>query len=287
MWMFDSPMGFHQLAVSLASREKLAFQGVDGIKWTYTVMPFGPTNGPETFINFIHDLDSVWKEEARSNGIPIDDDTNTKIIVDDIVSWAHLLEYALTYIRCQLKVCQAYRLSLTLRKSHFFPKRFEFVGIDMCNDGNRPAQSKFMLLKTWPVPEFVRDIAKFIGFAQFYSRFIPNFEMRAAPLRALMKREYTYTIADYWTPQAESAWNDLKEAILSDPCIQRFDYRKLVVLRTDFSSFGFGYVFLQPGNDEASVKASQDYRAGKGFSFMTKGSRAILRPICFGARRSR
>jgi hypothetical protein len=40
MLMFDLPMGFHQLAVALASREKLAFQGVDGIKWTYTVVPF-------------------------------------------------------------------------------------------------------------------------------------------------------------------------------------------------------------------------------------------------------
>ena len=89
--MFDSPMGFHQLAVALASQEKLAFQGVDGIKWTYTVMPFGTTNGPATFINFIHDLDSVWKEKSRSTGILIDDDTNTKIIVDDIVSWSQLL----------------------------------------------------------------------------------------------------------------------------------------------------------------------------------------------------
>ena len=121
LWMFDSPMGFHQLAVALASREKLAFQGVDGIKWTYTVMPFGPTNGPATFITFIHDLDSVWKEHARSNGIPIDDETNTKIIVDDIVSWSRHLEYALAYMRCQLMVCQAYNLSLTLRKSHFLP----------------------------------------------------------------------------------------------------------------------------------------------------------------------
>ena len=77
--MFDSPMGFHQLAVLLASREKLAFQGVDAIKWTYTVMPFGTTNGPATFITFIHELNSIWKELARSNGIPIDDDTNTKI----------------------------------------------------------------------------------------------------------------------------------------------------------------------------------------------------------------
>ena len=39
-WMFDAPMGYHQLAVALASQDKLAFQGVDAIKWKYTVMPF-------------------------------------------------------------------------------------------------------------------------------------------------------------------------------------------------------------------------------------------------------
>jgi len=57
--MFYAPMGYHQLAVVLASRDKLAFQGVDAIKWKYTVMPFGPTNGPATFINFIYDINSI------------------------------------------------------------------------------------------------------------------------------------------------------------------------------------------------------------------------------------
>ena len=85
----------------------------------------------------------------------------------------------------------------------------------------------------------------------------------------------------------EGSWEDLKDAILLDPCIQRIDYRKLVVLRTDFFSLGFGYVLLQPGNDKVSVKAAQNYRAGKGFSFTTKGSTATLRPICFGARKTR
>ncbi len=60
MWLFDAPLGYHQLALAKLSQEKLAFQGVDAIKWTYTVMPFGPTNGPATFINFIHNIDSVW-----------------------------------------------------------------------------------------------------------------------------------------------------------------------------------------------------------------------------------
>ena len=52
-WLFDAPMGYHQLSVAPASQEKLAFQGPDAIKWTYRVMPFGPTNSPATFINFI------------------------------------------------------------------------------------------------------------------------------------------------------------------------------------------------------------------------------------------
>ena len=100
--------------------------------------------------------------------------------------------------------------------------------------------------------------------------------MHASSLRSVTKQEYTDPIAHHCTPEAEQAWEDLKDAILSDPCIQRFHYRKLVVLRTDFSSLGFGYVLLQQGNNEASIKAAQNYRARKGFSFMTKGILAIL-----------
>jgi hypothetical protein len=140
MIMFDAPMGYHQLAIAQASQEKLAFQGVDAIKWTYTVMPFGPTNGPATFINFIHDIASVWKDLASQNGIPINDDTNTRIIVDNIVNGSNTPERGIAYMQCILQVCRAYNLSSNLNKSHFFPQRFEFVGIDVCSDGNHPAK---------------------------------------------------------------------------------------------------------------------------------------------------
>ena len=84
---------------------------------------------------------------ARSLGITIDDDTNTKMIVDDILSWAKFLPIALKYMECQLRVCQSQNLSLLLEKTHIFPKRFEFVGINVCLDGNRPAMSNHQLLK--------------------------------------------------------------------------------------------------------------------------------------------
>ncbi len=86
VWMFDAPMGYHQLAVARASQEKLVFQGVDVIKWTYNVMPFGPTNRPATFVSFIYDIDSIWKMLATSCGIRIGDTTNMRIIINDIIS---------------------------------------------------------------------------------------------------------------------------------------------------------------------------------------------------------
>jgi hypothetical protein len=137
-------------------------------------------------------------------------------------------------MECQLKVCQAYHSSLNLRKSYIFLLGFEFVGIDVCADGNRPAQSKHTLLKTWPAPETVCNIAKFIGFAQFYSRFIPNFKLCIPPLCNITKQEFTNPVAPFWSNAARASFNDMKNAILANPCILHFDYRKLIVLHTDF-----------------------------------------------------
>jgi hypothetical protein len=159
MWMFDAPSGYHQLAVALPSQEKLAFQGPDVIKWTYTVMPFGPTNGLATLVNFIHNDDSQWKVIAWSLGIDIGNNTNRRVIIDDIVSHGRDLLISLLYMECQLRVCLAYRLLLSLKKSFISPIQFEFVGNDVCPKGNRPAQSKHQLLESWPQPEIVRDVA--------------------------------------------------------------------------------------------------------------------------------
>ena len=151
--LFDAPSGYHQLAVENESQEKLAFQGPDAIKWTYPVMPFGPTNWPATFINMIYDVDSQWKALATSVGITVGDATDTRIIVDDIVSHRPTIDISLLYMECQLWICRSHRLSLSLKKSFIFPLKFEFAGNDVSPDGNRPDQTKHQLLKSWPKPE--------------------------------------------------------------------------------------------------------------------------------------
>ena len=262
---------------------KLAFAGPDATKWTYNVMPFGPVNGPSTFIAFIHDVNSTWKDLARSCGLTMDEDTNTNIIVDDILSWAKTLMSALLYMECQLRVAQSQRLSLSLKKSKLFPQRFEFVGVDVCADCNRPAQSKHQLLQHWPTPTIVWDVAKFVGFLQFYSRFIPHFEVRILAFRELMTEDYASPLGSAWTPSHLAIFNEMRNALLDDPCLNRYDHHKLLVLRTDFSADGFGYVALQPGDDEASLSAMHTRMRGGDFLFMTKDSTAVLHRLRLGA----
>jgi hypothetical protein len=72
--------------------------------------------------HFIYHINSVWKEPKKIIRVPVSDTTNTRIIINDIVSWLTTEDYALAYIQCQLKTFQAYCLSLNLQKSHFFPK---------------------------------------------------------------------------------------------------------------------------------------------------------------------
>ena len=90
------------------------------------------------------------------------------------------------------------------------------------------------------LPKLFPAFAKFIGIAQFYTRFIHIFKLRVAPLRKITKQEYTNPVAQYWSEAAQHSIDDMKDAILADPCILRFDYQKLIVLRSNFSCLGFG-----------------------------------------------
>jgi hypothetical protein len=120
IWLFNAPMGYHQILVSEETQEKLAFQGPDAIKWTCTVMPFGPMNGPATFITMIHNLERDWKSLAKDSGIKVGEAVDTSIIVNDILScWAMTFPQVLRYIECQLRICKAYRLTLSIKKATF------------------------------------------------------------------------------------------------------------------------------------------------------------------------
>ena len=117
----DAISGYNQIRVAESSRDKLAFARPNCTKYTYFVMPFGPVNGPVIFIVFIHNMDATWKTLATSRGIIFDASTGTRIIVDDIFSWAPTFECFIKYLTCQLDVRLSQHLSLSLKKMLILP----------------------------------------------------------------------------------------------------------------------------------------------------------------------
>jgi hypothetical protein len=122
--------------------------------------------------------------------------------------------------------------------------------------------------------------------SQFYSKYINHFALQVTPLHELtINNEYTDPVAPIWSDTPQHALDNLKGAIFANPCLMHFNHKRLVVLRTDFSSKGFGYVVCQPGIDTASEHAMAAYQAGQDSAFMTTDSSAMLQPVAFGSRR--
>ncbi len=145
--------------------------------------------------------------------------------------------------------------------------------------------SKHQLLQHWLLPVIVRDLTKFVGYMQFYLRFIPNLEIRITPLHDIIWEDYSSTIGNLWTPAAKSTFDQMWNAILSNPCLWRHNHCKLLVLRTNFSAEEFGSVPCQLMDNDASHDAMNKCMQGDCFDFMTKDSTALLHPVAFGCRR--
>ena len=97
-----------------------------------------------------------------------------------------------------------------------------------------------------------------------------------------MKEDYASPLGLAWTSAHLAVFDEISKAIHDNPCLKRYDHQKLLVLHMDFSADGFGYVALQPGDDEASLSAMHICIRGGDFLFMTKDSIAILHSVAFG-----
>src|SRR5258708_37046814 len=66
-------------------------------------------------------------------------------------------------------------------------------------------------VRDWPQPVKVKDVQSFIGFVNFYQRFIHNFSKIACPLHALTHKSKDWS----WGPAKQQAFNVLKSAVTS------------------------------------------------------------------------
>ena len=147
--------------------------------------------------------------------------------------------------------------------------------------------SKHQLIQHWPDPVVVRNISSLISFAIFYSAFISLFKTRVSRLRKITRLEPTATVKPHFNQSARTEWDDIKQALISDPCLARYDHTKHLYIHTYFSGKGFGYAACQPSNDVNSLAAMRCEMAGGPCEFMPKGSKIVLCCVAFGSRRTR
>ena len=93
------------------------------------------------------------------------------------------------YFFCVLTVLQHHRVTVNLRKSRFFPKRAEFVRVDVLPTGNAPAQAKNKAIQNLTRPVTFTDLRLLIGLLGFYRNWIPLYKTRIAPWRKILKKQ--------------------------------------------------------------------------------------------------
>jgi hypothetical protein len=112
------------------------------------------------------------------------------------------------------------------------------LGHVVAADGVRPDPSKLSAIAEWPTPRNPTEVLSFHGLANFYRRFIRNFSAIAAPLTALVKKDVPYV----WGDAEETAFRNLKAALLASPVLTTPDPSLPYTVITDASDFAVGGV---------------------------------------------
>ena len=118
-------------------------------------------------------------------------------------------------------------------KCEFHKEEVKYLGLIVGVNGIRMDPEKVQAVENWEAPEKLKEVQAFLGFANFYRRFIRNYSRVVQPLTKLTKKLVPF----HWGPDQRRAFAELKEAFTTAPVLAHFDFEKEIVLETDASSY--------------------------------------------------
>jgi len=110
------------------------------------------------------------------------------------------------------------------------------------------SQEKVKAVLEWKTPRNLTEVQSFLGFANFYRRFIQDYSRVARPLTELTKKEQRKEWS--WSLEAEAAFQELKKRFTTAPILAHFDAAKPVIIESDASDFAIGAVLSQQDNEK-------------------------------------
>ena len=70
-------------------------------------------------------------------------------------------------------------------------------------------------IKDWPIPTTVKQVQSFLGFGNFYRKFIHKYSEITKPLNDLLKKDKPFD----WTKECQKALEDLKTRLTAEPVL--------------------------------------------------------------------
>ena len=195
----------------------------------FMVMPFGLTNAPATFQALMND---TLRECLDIFAI---------VYLDDILIYSTTLEEHVKHVNQVLEKLEKRGLYVNSEKSSFHQSVIDFLGYRISSNGFSMDPSKITALLSWPVPSSVKEVQSFLGFANFYRRFVANYAKIAQPLTHLLRKNVAFHIDE----RVVTAFTTLKNLFSSAPILCHFDATLPIVLETDASDFAIGAVLSQ------------------------------------------
>ena len=142
-------------------------------------------------------------------------------------------------------------MHLKPNKCEFFRDRLEYLGHVVLSKGIETNPKKIAAIINWPRPKNITQIRSFLGFCNYYRKFIRGYAQVAKPLYQLLTGENAKkkTNEVEWTEQCEQAFNKLKDICSYTPILAYADYSKCFKVHTDASEQGLGAVLYQDQDD--------------------------------------
>jgi len=134
----------------------------------------------------------------------------------------------------------SYRVIINEEKSIFGAPAVDFVGHTVSSAGVQPLQSNIDGILKLEIPDTCKNVRSFVGYANFYRKFIPHFSHIVEPLLNLTRKDAEFQ----WGASEQQAFNQLKEKLMSTEVLAHFNPDWPTIVTTDASGVALGAVLF-------------------------------------------
>ena len=147
----------------------------------------------------------------------------------DIIIFSKTPQEHLSHIRMVFKKLKSANLSTKKSKCNFFSKEIQYLGHSLSTTGIRPLTSKTQAIKHMQLPTTPKQVRAFLRLVGYYRKFIKGFAKITEPLTLLTRQHIKFV----WTPEHQTAFLHLKEAIVQAPILHYPNPDKQYIIYTD------------------------------------------------------